>query len=91
MNTLNIKSITRIVLENVRTGPTGNIATNEINDSLTYILIPYANAGNDAFIRAWVNDQSKWFLTVVNPNTGATYNNAIINVRYLVLKLYRNN
>ena len=90
MNTLNIKSITRVVFETVTTGPTGNIATREVNDGFTFVLAAHANGGN-AFIRIWVNSQSKWFLTVIDSNTGETVNDSPIVLRYLVLKLYKNN
>lgn len=61
-----------------------------MNDGFTFVLGAHLNGGT-GFIRIWVNTQAKWFLTVINPNTGETINNVLVDVRYLVLKLYRNN
>ena len=80
-----IVSATRVAKEQVTTGPTGNIALPYVNDGYTAIVAPHTS-GSDYYIRAWVNAAGSWYLTVINPNTGATVNNAAINLRYWVFK-----
>ena len=86
MNTINLTQVYRIAVR-VTTGNSGNIGLPEENDGLTYILAPFA-LGQNYFIKTWVAAISNtWYLTVTNPNTGATINNAIIDIRYLVIKI----
>jgi hypothetical protein len=67
------------------TGDTGNISTGLDNNGKTYILAPYASGGTVSF-EAWVSPSNNmWYLTAKNPQTGATINNAEVQVRYLVL------
>lgn len=67
------------------TGDTGNISTGLTNNGNTYILAPYASGGTVSF-EAWVSPSNNmWYLTAKNPQTGATINNAEVQVRYLVL------
>jgi len=75
--------------ENFTTGNSGNIYLPETNDGYTYILAPFV-LGQNYFVKAWVAAESNaWFLTVTNPNTGATINNATFDIRYIVLKIKR--
>lgn len=84
----NLKSISRVIKSGT-TGGSGNLILPEENDGSTFIVGAHAY-GTDAFLRVWVSSiNNHWFLTAVNPNTGATINNASINFRYLVVKLYR--
>ena len=85
--TQNVKSITRIATT-VTTGVSGNIQLPYVNDGLTHIIAPCAN-GYNVFFRTWVSGSNgSWYLTAINPNTGATINDTPINIRYLVVKLY---
>jgi len=80
-----IVSVTRVA-EYVITGATGNIATPYPNDGYTAIIAPHTS-GSDYAVRAWVASASGfWFLTVINPNTGATINESPVNIRYWVIK-----
>lgn len=75
------------VAETVTTGNTGNIATAYQNDGLTYIIAPLVS-GTDAFLRTWIaSTNGGWYFTAVNPNTGATLNNAQLAIRFLVVKI----
>lgn len=86
--TQNLKSITRVA-ETVTTGATGNISLPYANDGVTYIVGPHAS-GRNVFFRAWVSESSgNWFLTAIDPNTGATLNNTSVNLRYFAVKIYR--
>ena len=85
-DSLNLVSITRVVAS-VTTGGTGNIATSYANDGYTYVIAPIVS-GNSCYLRAWISaNNNGWYLTAVNPNTGATINNASLNIRYLVVKI----
>lgn len=80
-----IVSATRVV-STVTTGSTGNIALGYANDGLTAIVAPHASGGT-AYLRAWISPASgEWFLTAVNPNTGATINNTELAIRYWVFR-----
>lgn len=79
-----IVSATRIATR-VATGATGNIALPYVNTGTTAIISPHVS-GADYAIRAWVNTAGNWFLTVINPNTGATINNTEVNIRYWVFE-----
>ena len=86
--TQNLVSIQRIA-NTATTGASGNISLPYSNDGATFIVAPHA-AGNNVYYRAWVSaTNNNWYLTAIDPNTGATINNASLNIRYLVLKLYR--
>lgn len=86
LNTMNIASVTRYVAT-ITTGGTGNIALGGVpNDGLTAVVAPYVNA-SDVCLRLWVSSaQNAWFLTAINPNTGATVNNTSLQIRYWVIK-----
>lgn len=85
--TQNLKSITRVVASGT-TGGSGNLILPEENDGTTFVVGAHAY-GTNAFLRTWVSGTNNhWFFTAVDPNTGATINNANINYRYLVVKLY---
>ena len=47
--------------------------------------------GANYYARAWVahlsDDNESWYLTIVDPNTGATINNTALNVRYTLITL----
>ena len=86
LNTMNIASVTRYAAT-ITTGGTGNIALGGVpNDGLTAVVAPYVNA-SDVCLRSWVSSaQNAWFLTAINPNTGATVNNTSLQIRYWVIK-----
>lgn len=86
LNTMNIASVTRYTAT-ITTGGTGNIALGGVpNDGLTAVVAPYVNA-SDVCLRLWVSSaQNAWFLTAINPNTGATVNNTSLQIRYWVIK-----
>lgn len=86
LNTMNIASVTRYAAT-ITTGGTGNIALGGVpNDGFTAVVAPYVNA-SDVCLRSWVSSaQNAWFLTAINPNTGATVNNTSLQVRYWVIK-----
>ena len=76
-----IVSITKVA-ETVTTGVTGNISTPFVNTGYIGIFSPYTFP-NDYYVRAWVSSANNhWFLTVINPNTGATINNTSVGIRY---------
>lgn len=82
----NLNTITRITAT-VTTGSTGNIDTGYTNDGYTYIVAPLV-AGSNAYLRAWVaSGNNHWYLTAVNPNSGATINSTSLNIRYLVVTI----
>ena len=86
--TQNLVSIQRIA-DTATTGTSGNILLPYANDGVTFIVAPHS-AGNNVYYRAWVSAaNNNWVLTAIDPNTGATINNASLSIRYLVLKLYR--
>ena len=75
--------------ETVTTGSTGNIALNIANDGYTAVICPFAS-GATATFRAWVSpSNNNYFLTAINPNTGATINNTELNIRYWVVTFAR--
>lgn len=83
---VNIASVTRII-GTFTTGATGNIATGVTNDGTQYVVAPMVS-GSSAFLRAWVSGTNNvWYLTAVDPNTGATINNTQLAVRYLLVRL----
>lgn len=83
---MNIASITRIA-ETKTTGSTGNIATGFANTGLQFVVAPCV-AGNAVFLRAWVSSADNgWYLTAINPNTGATVNNTSLAIRYLLVQI----
>lgn len=86
LDTMNVASVTRYAAT-LTTGGTGNIALGGIpNDGITAVIAPYVNA-SDVCLRVWVSSsQNAWFLTAINPNTGATVNNTSLQVRYWVIK-----
>lgn len=82
----NIASVRRMAAT-VTTGSTGNIALGFSNDGYNQIVCPIVS-GRDAFLRTWVSSANGGFyLTAVNPNTGATINNTELNIRYLLVRL----
>lgn len=82
---VNIASVTRITTT-ATTGSTGNIALPYSNDGKKYVVAPFAL--QNAFLRAWVAQaNNSWYLTAVNPNTGATINNTTLDIRYLMIVL----
>lgn len=71
------------------TGSTGNINLDIVNDGYTAVVGAIVS-GMDAFVRVWVASASnKFYVTVVNPNTGATINNTSVNLRYWLITLGR--
>ena len=89
LENVNIKTIKRVVLEQITTGNTGNIALDEENDGYTYIISPIVN-GMNCYLKLWIAHQdeiSKYYLTATNPNTGETYNNTKIDIRYIVIRI----
>lgn len=88
LTALNIESVTRETAT-VTTGNTGNIALEQMNDGYTYIVGALVS-GTDAFLRTWVSSiNNKWYLTAVNPSSGASLNNTQLAIRYLVVKIKR--
>jgi hypothetical protein len=82
---VNIASVTRIATT-VTTGTTGNVILPYSNDGKKYVVAPFAL--QNAFLRAWVAQaNNQWYLTAVNPNTGATINNTSLDIRYLLVTL----
>jgi len=82
---VNIASVTRIATT-VTTGTTGNVILPYANDGKKYVVAPFAL--QNAFLRAWVaQSNNQWYLTAVNPNTGATINNTSLDIRYLLITL----
>ena len=80
-----IVSAERVALT-VTTGSSGNVALGHANDGLTAIVAPHASGGT-AYLRAWVSPANGgWYLTAVNPNTGATINNTEIAIRFWLFK-----
>lgn len=85
LTNVNIESVTRIT-GSFTTDSTGNIALPYSNDGRHYVVAPITL--NSAYLRAWVSQSNNnWFLTAVNPNTGATINNTQLSVRYLLVIL----
>jgi hypothetical protein len=83
---VNIASVRRVA-NTFTTGATGNIATEITNDGLHYIVAPLVSGAN-VFLRTWVSAiNGKWYLTAIDPNTGATVNNTQLAVRYLIVTL----
>lgn len=74
------------VMVTATTGSTGNIALGYANDGLTAIVAPHVSGGT-AYLRAWISTiNGGWYLTAVDPNTGATINNTKIAIRFWVFK-----
>ena len=81
-------SATRIVA-NYTTGSTGNIQLAYENDGFTAVIAPIVS-GSNAYLRAWLSmANNHWYLTAVDPNSGATVNNTQLAVRFWVLKFAR--
>lgn len=86
LNTVNIESIQRVATT-VTTGATGNIALPHDNTGKIFIVAPFA-AGSNTYLRAWVaGGGNQWYLTAIDPNTGATQNNRSLSIRYLVVTI----
>lgn len=86
LNTVNIESIQRVATT-VTTGATGNIALPHDNTGKIFIVAPLA-AGSNTCLRAWVaGGGNQWYLTAIDPNTGATQNNRSLSIRYLVVTI----
>ena len=80
-------SYVRRVAATVTTGNTGNIALPYSNDGYNYIIGALVSGANVA-LRAWVSAvNSSWYLTAIDPNTGATINNTELAIRYLVVSI----
>ena len=78
----------RVVEGSQTTGTTGNIALGEQGSDKCFIVAATA-LNTDAYIRAWrTTGNQGWYLTAVNPNTGAFIANTQINYRYLAIDLY---
>ena len=78
----------RVVEETKTTGATGNIALGEQGTNKCFVIAATALNVN-AFIRAWRSTSTQgWYLTVVDPNTGAPLANTSINLRYMAIDLY---
>lgn len=83
---MNIASVRRVT-GTFTTGSTGNIATGITNDGLQYVVAPLVS-GASVFLRTWVSaNNGGWYLTAIDPNTGATVNNTQLAVRYLIVTL----
>ena len=88
MDTTNIVSVTRYAYK-ATTGNTGNIGLGIANDGMTAVVAPLVS-GTSVFLRAYVSETNgDWYLTAVNPNTGATINNRELAIRYWVVKFKR--
>jgi len=88
VDTMNIVSVTRVA-EVLTTGGTGNIATGQVNDGVTAVVAPHVS-GSSVYLRAFVSGTNNgWYLTAVDPNTGATINNTTLGIRYWVVKFKR--
>lgn len=89
ITTLNLVSATRYTLTET-TGSTGNIALGSVlNDGLTAVVGAHVS-GLSVMLRSWVSGtQGVWYLTAIDPNTGATINNTQLSIRYWVLKFRR--
>lgn len=86
LNTVNIESIQRVATT-VTTGATGNIALPHDNTGKIFVVAPLA-AGSNTYLRAWVaGGGNQWYLTAIDPNTGATQNNRSLSIRYLVVTI----
>lgn len=78
-----IKSIS-IVEASATTGGSGNISTPTSTTGKVFIFAPYCTSSTDVYLRAWrASSNNGWYLTAVNPNTGATVNNTSITYRYI--------
>ena len=77
----------QVITETKTTGATGNIALDAVANGKQFIISPHA-VGNDAFLRLWrATSNGIWYLTAVNPNTGATINSTELEIRYLKITL----
>jgi hypothetical protein len=87
VGTLNVVSVSRIA-NTVTTGSSGNIATNYVNDGRTVVFGAHVSGMNIA-VKEWVsiNNGGYWYLTVYDPNTGATKNNESVQIRYFVMRI----
>jgi len=69
------------------TGSTGNIATGYTADGKTFLCGAYVT-NVACCMRMWVsNSNSKWYLTAINPNTGATLNKVSVSYKYFAVIL----
>lgn len=69
------------------TGSSGNIATGYTADGKTFLCGAYVT-NVACCMRMWVsNSNSKWYLTAINPNTGATLNNTSVAYKYFAVIL----
>ena len=81
-------SATRIAAD-YTTGSTGNIQLAYENDGTTAVIAPIVS-GSNVYLRAWLSRANNhWYLTAVDPNTGATINNTQLSVRFWVLEFAR--
>ena len=86
LNAANIVSIRRVAMTET-TGASGNIALSYENVGNVFVIAPYAT-GSSTYLRAWVSGtNNKWYLTAIDPNTGATQNNKSLSIRYLVVTI----
>ena len=86
LTNVNIASVRRVT-GTFTTGATGNIATEFSNDGAQYVVAPLVS-GSSVFLRAWVSGTNGlWYLTAIDPNTGATVKNTQLAVRYLLVTL----
>lgn len=69
------------------TGVTGNLSLGlSVNDNM--ILSAVCTSQNDVFLRTWRASQSNlWFITAINPNTGATVNSTQLTIKYIYAKI----
>ena len=88
IGTLNNKMPTFTVVESTQTtGSTGNISMGLQATDKVFVVGAEA-VGTDAYMRAWRSAANgSWYLTAVNPNTGAIINNTSITYRYLKITL----
>lgn len=76
-----------VVTETKTTGVSGNIALNAVANGKTFVMSPYVD-GSDVFLRLWrASGNQGWYLTAVNPNTGATINNTQLTIKYIKIVL----
>ena len=82
----NIPTMT-VVTDTKTTGSTGNIALpTPSNDK--YFIAGASATTMDAYLRVWRATLSGgWYITAINPNTGATINNTQMGIRYLLITL----
>ena len=69
------------------TGSTGNLSLG-VNVNNNMVLSAVCTSSNDVYLRTWRASQSNlWFITAINPNTGATVNNTQLSIKFIYAKI----